>query len=99
MVLYVFVNIYIDKIGFFLIFIKKVMEISSKDELLFEIQQTEREKILMPQNNERVKRELILELKTGLGAEIRKNPGKAKLIKKTKRELFIIWLRNIFTRF
>lgn len=75
------------------------MEISSKDELLFEIQQTEREKILMPQNNERVKRELILELKTGLGAEIRKNPGKAKLIKKTKRELFIIWLRNIFTRF
>ena len=75
------------------------MEISSKDELLFEIQQTEREKLLMPQNNERVKKELILELKTGLGAEIKKNPGKAKLIKKTKRERFMIWLRNIFTKF
>ncbi len=75
------------------------MEISNKDDLSFEIQQTEREKILLPQNNEKVKKELILELKSGLGAEIKKNPGKARIIKKTKSQQIMIWLRNIFTKF
>ena len=53
----------------------------------------------MAQNNDKRKRELITEIKTGLGEEIRKNPGRAKIIKKTRREKFMIWLKKIFTKF
>jgi RNA-binding protein YhbY len=71
----------------------------NKDELSLELEQTQKEKVLMAQNNEKRKRELITDIKTGLGEEIRKNPGRAKIIKKTKREKFMIWLKTIFTRF
>jgi hypothetical protein len=75
------------------------MLITNKDELSLEIKETQKEKVLMAQNNDKRKRELITEIKTGLGQEIRKNPGRAKIIKKTRREKFIIWLKNIFTKF
>ena len=70
-----------------------------KNELTIEIEQTEKEKILFAENNDRKKAQLIGEIKMGLGAEIKKNPGKAKIIKKTRTEKFMIWLKNIFTKF
>lgn len=45
------------------------------------------------------KNQFINDLKTGLGEEIKKNPGKAKIIKKTWRERFMLNLRKIFTKF
>ena len=45
------------------------------------------------------KNQFINELKTGLGEEIKKNPGKAKIIKKTWGERFILSLKKIFTKF
>lgn len=75
------------------------MLITNKDELSLEIKETQKEKVLMAQNNDKRKRELITEIKTGLGEEIRKNPSRAKIIKKTKREKFMIWLKKIFTKF
>jgi hypothetical protein len=73
--------------------------IPKKNELTLELEQTEKEKILFAENNDRKKAQLIGEIKMGLGAEIKKNPGKAKIIKKTKSERFMIWLKNIFTKF
>jgi hypothetical protein len=70
-----------------------------KNELTIEIEQTEKEKILFAENNDRKKAQLIGEIKMGLGAEIKKNPGKAKIIKKTRAEKFKLWLKNIFTKF
>jgi len=41
----------------------------------------------------------IDEIKNGLGDEIKVNGGSVKIIKKTKYERFIIWLKKIFTKF
>jgi RNA-binding protein YhbY len=71
----------------------------NKDELSIELEQTQKEKVLMAQNNDKRKRELITDIKTGLGEEIKKNPGRVKIIKKTRYEKFMIWLRKIFTKF
>lgn len=75
------------------------MIIAKKDELSLEIKETHKEKVLMAQNNDKRKRELITDIKTGLGVEIKKNPGRAKIIKKTRHEKFMIWLKKIFTTF
>jgi len=77
----------------------KIMKLVNKDELSIELEQTQKEKVLMAQNNDKRKKELIIELKTGLGKEIKKNPGRAKIIKKTRYEKFMIWLKKIFTKF
>jgi hypothetical protein len=45
------------------------------------------------------KNQFINELKTGLGQEIKKNPSKVKIIKKTFGERFMLSLRKIFTKF
>lgn len=70
-----------------------------KDELSLELEQSSKEKVLMAQNNDKRRRELITDIKTGLGKEIKKNPGRAKIIKKTRYEKFMIWLKKIFTKF
>jgi hypothetical protein len=70
-----------------------------KNELSLELEQSSKEKVLMAQNNDKRKRELITDIKTGLGKEIKKNPGRAKIIKKTRYEKFMIWLRKIFSKF
>lgn len=72
---------------------------SNETELSIEIKETAREKILFAENNERKKSQLINEIKMGLGAEIKKNPGKAKIIKKTRYEKLMLWLKKIFTKF
>tara|TARA_R110000782_G_scaffold21299_1_gene57325 strand:- start:21283 stop:21507 length:225 start_codon:yes stop_codon:yes gene_type:complete len=72
---------------------------TNKNELNFEIKETEKEKKFFDENNVRNKNKLISEIKMGLGVEIKKNPSKAKIIKKTRSEKIMIWLRNIFTKF
>ena len=45
------------------------------------------------------KAQLINEIKSGLGAEIKKNPIKAKILKKSWYEKFMVTLKKIFTTF
>ena len=45
------------------------------------------------------KAQFINELKSGLGEEIKKNPNKVKVNKKTWYQKFIITLKKIFTKF
>jgi len=45
------------------------------------------------------KNQFLNELKSGLGAEIKKNPGRAKIIKKPWYAKILITLRKIFTKF
>lgn len=45
------------------------------------------------------KNQFINELKSGLGTEIKKNPGKPKIIKKTWFERLMITLKKLFTKF
>jgi len=45
------------------------------------------------------KAQLINEIKSGLGEQIKKNPNKAKIIKKSWFERFIFNIKKIFTKF
>lgn len=45
------------------------------------------------------KNQFIKELKSGLGSEIKQKGGRVTIIKKTRYEKFVIWLRKIFTKF
>jgi hypothetical protein len=72
---------------------------AKKSVVEIELDLSAKEKVLMGQSNVRQKKVLINELKTGLGKEMKKNPGKAKIIKKTISEKLIIWLKKIFTKF
>ena len=45
------------------------------------------------------KQQFIKEIKSGLGEEIKKNPSKVIVHKKSKYKLFIDWLKNLFTKF
>lgn len=45
------------------------------------------------------KNQFLNELKNGLGAEIKKNPGRAKIIKKPWYTKLLITLRKLFTKF
>jgi hypothetical protein len=64
-----------------------------------EIKQAENEILLEKYKTALKKTQLINELKSGLGNEIKKNPGKAKIIKKTWYQKFLIGLKKIFTKF
>lgn len=72
---------------------------AKKSVIEIELDLSAKEKVLMGQSNVRQKKVLINELKTGLGEEIKKNPGKAKIIKKTRSQRFVLWLKKIFTKF
>jgi hypothetical protein len=48
---------------------------------------------------EREKQGLIRELKMGLGDEMKKNPGKVFVIKKTWYQRLSLFLKRIFTKF
>ena len=41
----------------------------------------------------------ISEIKSGVGAEIKKNPKKIKIIEKTKGQKLLEWFKKIFTKF
>jgi hypothetical protein len=72
---------------------------TKKSEIDIELSLSAKEKVLMGQSNVRQKKVLINELKTGLGEEMKKNPGKAKIIKKTTTQKIVLWLKKIFTKF
>jgi hypothetical protein len=72
---------------------------AKKSVIEIELDLSAKEKVLMGQSNVRQKKVLINEIKTGLGKEIKKNPGKAKIIKKTRTQRFMLWLKKIFTKF
>ena len=61
--------------------------------------QAEKDMLVEKYKTELKKNQFINDLKTGLGEEIKKNPGKAKIIKKTWRERFMLNLRKLFTKF
>ena len=64
-----------------------------------EIKESEKEKLINLNKVNNGKIALINELKNGLGEEIKKNPNKIKIIKKTFLERVIITLKKIFTKF
>ena len=71
----------------------------SDDMVNRETKLTEKENAVEKYKTALKKMQFISELKNGLGKEIKKNPSKAKFIKKTPYEKFIAGLKKIFTKF
>jgi hypothetical protein len=68
---------------------------NEEEEIRFEKQQILKEKTQTAVS----KAYFINEIKNGLGAEIKKNPNKINLIKKTKLQKFKDWFSNFFKKF
>lgn len=64
-----------------------------------EIKQTDFEKQIEVQKTDKYKSILISNIKTGLGDEIKKNPGKVKVVKKTIMQKIGLFFKKIFTSF
>ena len=64
-----------------------------------ELQQAERDKLLDMYKTARDKAMFINELKMGLGDDIKKNPSKVTVIKKTWYQKLGITIKKIFTKF
>jgi hypothetical protein len=64
-----------------------------------EVSLAEKEMLVEKYKTALKKNQLINEIKTGLGEEIKKNPGKAKIIKKTWYQKLGLAFKNIFTKF
>jgi hypothetical protein len=64
-----------------------------------EQKQAEKEMLVERYKTALKKNQFINELKTGLGEEIKKNPSKVKIIKKTWKEKILLFLGKIFTKF
>ena len=64
-----------------------------------EMEQAERDKLLDMYKTARTKAMFINELKTGLGNDIKTNPSKVNIIKKTWFQKLKITLKKIFTTF
>lgn len=70
-----------------------------KDFAAKEAEQLEREMLADVYLTGIKKSQFISELKSGLGAEIKANPNKVKIIKKTTSQKIKIFLAKIFTKF
>ena len=64
-------------------------------EITFELKSMVKEN----KSTESGKIEFIKEIKTGLGSEIKEKGGRVTIIKKTRYEKFMIWVKKIFTKF
>jgi hypothetical protein len=64
-----------------------------------EVKEAENEKKLDMEKTSRYKNKLVNDIKNGLGNEIKKNPSKVKIIKKTWSQKLFANLRKIFTKF
>lgn len=64
-----------------------------------EEEEFEKEKIMLSDKLNSSKMKLITDLKNGLGDEIKKNPRKVKVVKKTFYQKFVTFIKNIFTKF
>jgi len=72
----------------------------SNDKMVSREQQLAEKEVLMEKYKTALKKtQFVNELKTGLGAEIKKNPGKAKIIKKTWGQKLMLGLGKLFTKF
>ena len=69
------------------------------EELAAEIKFELKEMVKETKATESSKIEFIKELKSGLGSEIKQMGGRVTIIKKTKYENFMIWVKKIFTTF
>ena len=70
-----------------------------KDILSKELAQAEKDVLLEKYKTALKKSQLINDIKGGLGAEIKKNPNKVKIIKKTWFQKLMENLKKIFTTF
>lgn len=64
-----------------------------------EVKQAENEMLLEKYKTALKKTQFINEIKSGLGKEIKSNPGKVKIIKKTWYQKLLSVLKKIFTKF
>ena len=64
-----------------------------------ETELAEKEALLEKYKTALKKGQLISEIKNGLGDEIKKNPGRVKIIKKTHTQKLMSWFKSIFTKF
>ena len=69
------------------------------DPISIETKAAERDKLLDMYKTARAKVSLINDIKTGLGEDIKKNPSKVKIIKKTWYQKIMISLKKVFTKF
>ena len=72
----------------------------SNNKMISREQQLAEKEVLIEKYKTALKKtQFVNELKTGLGVEIKKNPGKAKIIKKTWGQKLILGLSKLFTKF
>lgn len=64
-----------------------------------EIKALEREILMDKYKTARGKAQFINDLKMGLGEEIKSNPGRVKIIKKTRLQKIALFLKKMFTKF
>ena len=67
--------------------------------LLEELKDSKKESVMFNNSEKIAKKKLILDLKTGLGKELKKNPGKVKIHKKTTLNKVFDFIKRIFTTF
>lgn len=64
-----------------------------------EIQMIENEMVADKLITDIKKKNFINDIKSNLGTEIKKNPNKVKVIKKSKKEKFFDFIKSLFTKF
>jgi hypothetical protein len=69
------------------------------EELAAEVKFELKELVKETKATESSKIEFIKNLKSGLGSEIKQKGGRVTIIKKTRYQKFMIWLKKIFTKF
>lgn len=73
--------------------------IENKDEIAKELESTESLNNLEKYKTAAKKIQFINEIKNGLGVDIKKNPNKVKIIKKTWLQRLGLSLKKVFTKF
>ena len=64
-----------------------------------ETQLAEKEVLMEKYKTALKKGQFVNEIRNGLGKEIKKNPSRAKIIKKTTTQKIMLFFKNIFTKF
>jgi len=70
-----------------------------KDFFSREIKETEKQIFLEQHKTEVKKNNFISEIKNGLGSDIKENPNRHHIIKKTRFQKFMLTLKVLFTKF
>jgi hypothetical protein len=70
-----------------------------KNDINREINEAEKQMLLDKYNTAMKKAKFLNEIKNGLGVDIKQNPGRAHIIKKTWSQKLILKLKSIFTKF